>query len=44
LTTVGTDTSAYRPMLHRLIDRIDTPDAPTRTISVPWRLIIRDTA
>jgi DNA-binding LacI/PurR family transcriptional regulator len=44
LTTVGTDTSAYRPMLHRLIDRIETPDAPTRTISVPWRLIIRDTA
>ncbi|WP_161606401.1 LacI family DNA-binding transcriptional regulator [Microlunatus speluncae] len=44
LTTIGTDTSAYRPMLHRLFDRIDTPDQPTRTIAVPWRLIIRGTA
>jgi DNA-binding LacI/PurR family transcriptional regulator len=44
LTTIGTDTSAYRPMIDRLIDRIDTPDLPARTISVPWRLIIRETA
>ncbi len=44
LTTVGTETSAYRPMINRLIDRIESPDAPTRIIPVPWRLIIRGTA
>ncbi len=44
LTTIGTETSAYRPMIDRLIDRIDAPEVPTRSISVPWRLIVRGTA
>ncbi|MFC7624451.1 LacI family DNA-binding transcriptional regulator [Microlunatus sp. GCM10028923] len=44
LTTIGTETDAYRPMLNRLLDRIENPETPTRTIAVPWRLIIRGTA
>lgn len=44
LTTIGADTMAYRPVLERLLDRIEAPDTATRTLAVPWRLILRDTA
>lgn len=44
LTTVGNDVEEYRPVLERLIDRIDDPGMATRTVAVPWRLILRDTA
>ena len=43
LTTIGADSAAYRPMLHRLLDRIDDPGATTGTLVVPWRLIVRET-
>jgi LacI family transcriptional regulator len=44
LTTVGTDAEEYRPVLERLIARIDDPGMPTRTLVVPWKLILRETA
>ncbi len=44
LTTVGAEVDEYRPVLERLLARIDDPAMPTRTLLVPWRLIVRDTA
>lgn len=43
LTTVGVETEAYRPVIDRLLDRIKNPTT-ARTLVVPWRLIVRDTA
>lgn len=44
LTTVGTDSAEYRPVIERLIARIEDPQTPTRTLVVPWQLILRETA
>lgn len=44
LTTIGTPAEQFRPVLERLIARIDDHDIKTRTIEVPWRLILRETA
>ena len=44
LTTVGSEIDAFRPLFERLISRIDRPELRTRTLSVPWELIIRESA
>ncbi|HEY9290024.1 MAG TPA: LacI family DNA-binding transcriptional regulator, partial [Microlunatus sp.] len=44
LTTVGSEISAFRPLFERLITRIDQPELRTRTLPVPWELIIRQSA
>lgn len=44
LTTVGSAVEEFRPVLERLIARIDDPGIRTRTLEVPWRLILRETA
>lgn len=44
LTTIGAAGEQFRPVLERLIQRIDDPAIPSRTLEVPWGLILRDTA
>jgi len=44
LTTIGNEMDEFRPVLERLIARIDDPNTRTRTLTVPWRLISRETA
>lgn len=44
LTTIGNEVDEFRPVLARLIARIDDPTIKTGTVNVPWRLIARDSA
>jgi DNA-binding LacI/PurR family transcriptional regulator len=44
LTTVGNEMEEFRPALERLILRIDDAAIKTKTLTVPWRLIRRETA